>query len=132
MEEVELLLEKKYELLGDVLTLCNKLEYTSNMEENIQIYIDFYANREPIFEKITDIDNLILENTNGNGSFTNDKIKIISKKILEFDRNNKKSEDEFTLFLKGKMKNVSDGIKINKKFNPMVFEEISSGFDFKA
>ncbi len=132
MDEVELLLEEKYKLLGDVLELCKNLNYTSDMEENIQIYIDFYVNRKPLFAKLTSIDNRILEITNGDGSFTNDKIKVISREILDFDKNNKKNEEEFKVFLTGKMKTVSDGIKINKKLNPVVFEEMQSGLDVQG
>ncbi len=132
MEEVELLLEKKYELLSDVLALCKNLNYTSSMEDNIQIYVDFYVNRKPIFAKLTNIDNLILEITNGNGSFTNDKIKAISQEIIAFDVNNKKNEEEFQIYLKNKMKSVSDGIKINKKINPRAFDEIKPGLDLRG
>ncbi len=132
MDEVEVLLEKKYELLGEVLALCNSLRYTSNMEENIQIYIDFHVNRKPIFAKLTSIDNLILEMTNGDGSFTNDKIKAISREIIEFDVNNKKNEEEFKVYLSSKMKSVRDGMKINQKINPRAFEEISGGLDLRG
>ncbi len=132
MDEVVELLEKKYELLRDVLTLCNNLKYHDDMEENMQIYIDFHETRQPIFEKLTSIDNLILEITNGEGSFTNDKIKAISKEILEFDRNNKKNEEEFKTFITTKMKTVSDGLKINKKLNPIAFVDEASGLDIKG
>ncbi len=132
MEEVALLLEKKYELLNDVLTLCKNLKYTNEMEENIQIYIDFQEVREPIFAKLTGIDNLILEITDGEGSFTNDKIKEISKEILNFDKNNKKNEEEFNNYLKSKMKNVSNGLKINKKINPIAFVDSVGGLDIKG
>ncbi len=132
MEEVELLLEKKYELLGDVLALCKNLQYSDNMEENVQVYIDFYVNRKPIFAKLTGIDNLILEITNGKGSFTNDKIKALSKEIIEFDENNRKNEEEFKLFIMGKMKSVSDGIKINRKLSAVAYEDVSTGLDIKG
>ncbi len=132
MEEVEVLLEKKYELLSDVLKLCKNLHYTSDMEENIQTYVDFYVNRKPIFAKLTNIDNLILEMTNGDGSFTNDKIKAISKEIIAFDVNNKKNEDEFKVYLTGKMKTVSDGIKINKRLHPRAFDEVTLGLDIRG
>ncbi len=132
MDEVEVLLEQKYELLSAVLELCNNLKYSDNMEDNIQIYVDFYVNRKPIFAKLTSIDNLILEMTNGDGSFTNDKIKAISKEIIAFDVNNKKNEEEFNNYLAGKMKSVSNGLKINSKLNPRAFDEITPGLDIRG
>ncbi len=132
MEEVKELLEEKFELLSDVLTLCKNLKYSDDMEANVQIYIDFQETREPIFTKLTEIDNLILEITNGDGSFTNEKIREISRAILEFDRNNKKNEEEFKVFLTGKMKNLNDGIKINKKLNPRAFLDEATGLDIKG
>ncbi len=132
MGEVELLLEEKYKLLSDVLALCNNLKYTDNIEDNMQVYIDFHVNRKPIFVNLTNIDNKILEITDGTGSFTNDKIREISKEILAFDRNNKKNEEEFKNYLTGKMKNVSNGIKLNNKINPQALVEEVTGLDIRG
>ncbi len=117
MDNVNMLLEEKYSLLESVFELCNELTYTSNKEENIRTYIDFYEQRTPIFERIKDIDEEVIAHTSDDSKITNDKIKAISKKIIAFDENNRKNEDEFSNLLTKEMKKINQGIKVNKKFN---------------
>lgn len=126
MKDINKLLDKKYELLTEVLSLCKNVKYGKDMEENILEFTKLYDNREPIFEKLKVIDEIILEETGNSDDIIDERIKAISKEILTFDKDYIKNEDEFKTFLNKKIKEVNTSKKINQKFNKINYEMYSN------
>lgn len=124
MQDIDELLESKYELLQEVLSLSVSVHYGADEEENILSFIDLYERRTEIFDKIKNIDENIIAISGDETSITNDEIKAIAKEILAFDDNYRKNEDEFKAFLNKKMKTINQSIKVNKTFNPLALSDI--------
>ncbi len=131
MENVDKLLENKYNLLVEILSLCNNIKVGKDIEANIVYFTELYTDRQVIFDKIKIIDDMIIEATNDKSKVTNDKIKVISKKIVDFDINYRKSEEEFKQYLNKKLKEINTSKKINDKFNHINYEAVG-GFSVQG
>ncbi len=126
MEVVKSLLEEKYNLLTEVLSLCNNVQYGDDMEENIIHFTELYDDREDIFKEIYRIDEMIIDIVGDKESIRDEKIRKISKEIYDFDVNYIKNVDEFRAFLNEKMKEVNTQKKLNNKFNQVNYEVVGN------
>lgn len=131
MENVNTLLEEKYSLLMEVLSLCNKIKVGKDIEENIVYFTQLYTDRQFIFDEIKLIDDKIIKLTGDNARVKNEKIQEVSSKIVEFDTDYRKSEDEFKVYLNKKLKEINTTRKINDKFNHINYEEVG-GFSIQG
>ncbi len=131
METVNTLLEEKYNLLMEVLSLCNNIKVGKDIEENIVYFTELYTDRQFIFDEIKKIDDKIVRLTGNKTDASNDKIKEVSKKIADFDLNYRKNEDEFKIYLKKKLKDIKTSKKLNDKFKNINYEALG-GFSVQG
>lgn len=121
---MEELLNQKHKLLTEVLALSRSLKFCADREKNINSYIELYQKRKILFDDIIKIDNEIFNKTGEKKDIVNDEIKKIAQEIRAFDRNNRKNEEEFEIYLSDKMKGLSQKIKLNKAFNYIDTDQI--------
>lgn len=126
MENLDELLNEKYKLLTEVLSLCNNVNYSKDTEENVVEFTKLYSSRNEIFKKISIIDSKIIAITGDETLVKNDKIREVIKKIVAFDKNYRKSEDEFKIFLNKKIRDAKNTIRLNQRFNQVNYEDISN------
>ncbi len=131
METVKTLLEEKYNLLMEVLSLCSNVKVGKDIEENIVYFTELYTDRQFIFDEIKKIDDKIVRLTGDKANASNNKIKNVSKKIYDFDTDYRKSEDEFNIYLNKKLKDIKTTRKLNDKFNHINYEDIG-GFSVQG
>ncbi len=131
MDNLNKLLDKKYELLTEVLSLCKNVKVSNEIEENIIYFSELYNDRQELFDQMKHIDEMIVEITGDIEKTKNDKINTVIQEIVEFDENYRKNEEEFKLYLNKKMKEINDSKKVNKKFNEINYEQVT-GFSIQG
>ena len=125
---LEMLYEKQY-ILDEILSCTINTTFYDNQEDNYEKYINLMETRKLYFDKIKSIDkelndvkfkNIFL---NGSQNFLADvngiksSFSIISKKIIDIDKQNQEVINKIMAYIKSEMKDVKDYKKVSVIYN---------------
>ncbi len=127
---INTLYEKKAEYLLEVLRITESIDFTDDIESNINNFNSLHEIRGTIFAKIYEIDDEINAMYYGQPIF-DENIKDIAAKIIKADKVLDKHKDEFNLYLTDKIRGLKQGRKARDRFSPYSKSDVST-FESKA